>query len=412
VVYPGALVNPFDVPLFQVRTKRIEGPEVAAIRMLVLGGARTEKRPGECVLTGAMLDEGTESSDWREFAERVEEFGMDFAGFADYDGHGVGVDAMARDVDRALDLAFESLSQPAFGEDRLRGIREQERRVLLSIEESPEALTAWTFLGAVHASGRRALPLQGRAGSLAEVSSDQCRSYHASRLRSGVVVAVAGMIDEDAVRRAVRTLFSRATELAPVPPPFAGELPSRAVIEVETPASEQAHIYVGHRTATKSSRDRVGLLLLGTILGGGAGNVGRLPTRLREGSGWAYSTYAAMMESAGIDPGHLVLYAGTAERNIDRVVGAMEEELERILETRVSRRELADAKSFLLGREPFRHETGRQWASRLVEEELFGELSAETFVREISRWTPTELRELAQETVCREALQTVVGVPS
>jgi zinc protease len=48
------------------------------------------------------------------------------------------------------------------------------------------------------------------------------------------------------------------------------------------------------------------------------------------------------------------------------------EEIARLVDSGLTDRELEDARSYLLGREPFRRETARQWADILIEAEQYG----------------------------------------
>ena len=57
---------------------------------------------------------------------------------------------------------------------------------------------------------------------------------------------------------------------------------------------------------------------------------------------------------------------------IDRAERGVREEIARLVEGGITDQELAEARSYLLGREPFERETARQWADLLVEAEHYG----------------------------------------
>ena len=68
----------------------------------------------------------------------------------------------------------------------------------------------------------------------------------------------------------------------------------------------------------------------------------------------------------------LVAYVATAPATVEQAERGVVEEISRLVEDGLTDRELEDARSYLLGREPFRHETARQWADLLLEAEQYG----------------------------------------
>jgi len=149
------------------------------------------------------------------------------------------------------------------------------------------------------------------------------------------------------------------------------------------------------------------------ILGSGAGLAGRIPTRVREKEGLAYTAVAAAASGAGSDPGRLVVYVGTSPATVEQAERAAREEIVRLLEDGLTDREVDDARSFLLGREPFRRETARQWAEMMAEAELFG------LPIDDPQWTARKIADLdrsALETAARrhfdpEKLRVTLGMP-
>jgi zinc protease len=103
------------------------------------------------------------------------------------------------------------------------------------------------------------------------------------------------------------------------------------------------------------------------VLGAGAGLTGRIPERIREREGLAYAATAHTVAGAGFDPGRLVVYVGTGLDTVEAAEAAAREELARFVADGPSEDEVADAVAYLVGRDPFRRETARQWADLLAE---------------------------------------------
>jgi predicted Zn-dependent peptidase len=345
---------------------------VVAARAWVRGGARVESVPGQALVTGRLLLEGTRRRDWRRIAEEAEARGMALQGFGAFEMHGLAVDALAADWERALDWLAELLLEPALPEERCRFQARQAAGELESLADQAEVRTAWAFLEQLYAPHPLGRPLQGDAASLQGLVPADCAAFHADGLERGLIVSVAGAIDEEAVRaRLERSFAGLAGEARPVPEPPAPAGSAARRREVVTRGADQAHLYLGHPTIARRHPDHAALELLSVVLGAGAGLAGRIPQRIREQEGLAYTAVAACAAGASLDPGRLVVYIGTAPDQIARAEGAAVEELERVLADGLGEREIADARGYLLGREPFRRETARQWAEILAESELF-----------------------------------------
>jgi len=355
------------------RVRRVEGAPVVAVRLWLDAGARVESIPGQGLLTGRMLEEGTRRRDWRRIAADAESRGMEISSFGAFEGHGVNVDALAPDWELALEWATELLREPSFPEDRCAWLGKQAAAELEGLADQPDIKTGWAFLEHLYTPHPRCRPVHGSVASLLTVSAADCAALHRAALAGGVIGAVAGTIDEDAVERRMQDLFAdlppRAQPFAP--PALPAGLPERRH-QVQVESEDQAHLYIGHLTVPRRHPDYTALELLAVILGSGAGLTGRIPERIREREGLAYTAYAQTLAGAGEDPGRLVAYVGTSPATAEQAEKGVSEEIARLVDQGIADRELEDARSYLLGREPFRRETARQWADILVEAEQYG----------------------------------------
>ena len=118
--------------------------------------------------------------------------------------------------------------------------------------------------------------------------------------------------------------------------------------------------------------DFYALQVLDTILGGGAGLTARIPRKLRDEQGLAYTTFASITNSAGIDPGKFMAYMGTSPANVGRAIDGFKTEIQTVIAEGVSPEELDDAKAYLTGNFVFAFESNSQIARFLVSAEVFG----------------------------------------
>ena len=108
------------------------------------------------------------------------------------------------------------------------------------------------------------------------------------------------------------------------------------------------------------------------LLGSGAGLTGRIPRRIREREGLAYTAYASAVVGAGLDPGRLVVYVGTSTETVAQAEAAVREEIARFLDDGLERRgrgrpRVSPGPRAVPPRDP------AQWADLLAQSTLYGQ---------------------------------------
>ncbi len=409
-------------PRLKVRVRRIAGVPIVAARAWLRGGARVEEIPGQALISGRLLAEGSRSRSWDQIATAAEDRGMVIESFGSYEALGVAIDALADDWQLALAWLAELLLEPAFPPQRFEWLRRQTAGELESMLDKPEVRTAHAFLRQLYQPHPYSRPLQGDRESLMRLAAADCAALHCRALGWGGLVVVTGDIDEDAVRRRIDELFADLDgEAAPLPAvaPPAGleamrlELTAGSRSEESPAGNDQAHLYAGHLTTPRNHLDVPALAVLGVVLGAGAGISGRLPKRIREKEGLAYNVDVSATSGAGLDPGRLVAYAGTSPRTCEQAERAVREELDRLVAAGLEEREFEEARAYLLGHDPFRRETARQWAEVLAEAEFYGMKTdrPEWIVEVLRGLTRREVEAVARRWIRPAEIKITVGMP-
>ncbi|MDH3404726.1 MAG: insulinase family protein [Acidobacteriota bacterium] len=398
----------------RVRTRAVGGAPVAALRVWLLAGERHAATPGQALLAGRMLEEGTAARSWRRVARDAEERGVSIHATAGYEVIGLALDGPATEAERMIEWGAELALAPAFDAERWEWQRELALAELELIRDDPEALAGWGFLGQLYGPHPRSRPLQGDPASLAGLDVAASRASYEQALGAGMIVSLAGAIDEEKAAARLRARFAAGArppaEPPAEPPPVASGEPRRTVAL----PGDQAHLFLGRPTVDRDDPDLPGLELLAVVLGAGAGLAGRLPARVREREGLAYTARVDTAAGAAADPGRLVLHAATDRERLARVERAFREELDRLVTDGVTAAELAAARSFLEGQECFRRETARQWAEIMAEAELTGH-PVDQPGWGAARWGPltiAELAAIAERWLDPAGLWVTVGLPS
>jgi zinc protease len=396
-----------------VRVRRVEGAPVVAVRLQFLAGGRQEPLPGQALITGRMLTEGTRTRDWRRIAEQAESKGMAVESNGSFESIGVSVDALAQDWELALEWAVELLLESSFPEDRCAWLSRQAAAELESLADQPDVKTVWAFHEQLYFPHPRSRPLHGSAETLLALTPTDCAQFHRRAAAHGILASVAGVVDADAVHaRLLGLLGAPETSVEPFPGPPTPQGTGRRGL-VATDAEDQAHLYVGHLTVPRRHPDYAALELLAVILGSGAGLTGRIPARIREREGLAYTAYAQTVAGSGLDRGRIVAYVGTSPATVEQAERGVIEEITRLVEDGIETSELEESRAYLLGREPFRRETARQWADLLIEAEEYG-IPVDDFEHRKAELTALDratVEAAARRHIHPEELQVTVGLP-
>ena len=403
------------MPISAIRFRPLSGSPAFSIQVRLPGGSRTEQIPSQAWVTGRMLAEGTSRRDWEQIADQAEGLGMSVSAFGGLETIGVAIDALARDWERALEWAGELILDSGFPTDRFDWTVQQTSAELRSMADQPEILTGWEFLHQLYHPHPRSRPVQGTLDGLISLTREDCVEFWRQALGNGPIVTLAGGLgDEDRVRARVESIFGSKTRgrvrQKVVSPRGLDEVVRRVSIQ----GADQAHFYAGHLTASRGDPDLPALQILSVILGSGSGLSGRFPQRLREREGLAYATSASAVAGAGLDPGRFVVYLGVASEKTALVESCVREETERLVSEGVSESEVDEAKSYLIGRDPFRRETARQWSELLAESELYGEpVDRSDWCR--NRWLAVE-REAVDSAIRRHLrpgdVRVTIGTPA
>jgi zinc protease len=398
---------------FAAAVRHVPGVAVCSLRCYLRGGAHAEGTPGASALAARLLAEGTQRRDWERLAIDLERRGMSLSTQGAGEAHGVVLDALAVDWEQALETVAELVFESSFEPERFEWQRQQTLAEIESLADQPEVVAGRAFLEQLyqpHPAGRSML---GDPASLAALDAAECASFHRQGLDRGVVLVVAGEVDEAVVERRIDALFGHLRGDAPASSPLPAPAGLAARREVEVPARDQAHLYLGHLTVDRSHPDLAALEVLGVALGTGDGLFGRIPHRVREQEGLAYTVQVGVASGAGSDAGRLVVYVATGVATAALAESAVREELERVAAEGVGAAEVEAARGYLLGREPFRRETARQWAD-LLAETLFYRIpydDPEWMRRELERVDVDAVRRAAGRHIRPDDLKVTLGKP-
>src|SRR3989442_4934596 len=318
---------------------------IVAVRAFHRAGAVFDPadRAGLANLTGALLTRGTARRTGQQLGAAIEFVGGRLEAGAGRDGITVSLSVLKRDLGLGLDLLSEVVLTPTFPEDELKRKAAEIQAAIQRSEENPETVAARALARLTFPNHPYGMPVEGTRDSVGRLTRDDVVRHHREHVRPDTtIIAVVGAITVDEARREVAARFGGWT-----PPP--GPAPSVAGAAAPGPAREstikreltQATILLGRQAVNQTNPNYFPLTVASYILGGGSAS--RLYDRVREQGGLAYAVYSYV--APGKYGAALTVAAQTRTSEVDRVIGIVRGELERVRREPVSARELELAKS-------------------------------------------------------------------
>ena len=356
----------------------VENPSLPTVSITasVLAGARydPESKAGLAIMVSRLLDEGTENRTSLEIADAIESVG----GAIDTDGSFERIIAMAgvlnKDVDLGLELLSDLLIRPIFPQEYVDKEKERTLAEIVSAQDRPQVVAGWAFNELVYQNHPLHRPSHGYPSTVERLIREDLLDFHRRYfVPNNIILSVVGDFQVPELLPKIEKAFGDWEAKAVTSPiyPEPTRQNTKRVKFITMPA-QQLNIYLGHLGVSRTNTDYYALQVLDTILGGGAGFTARIPQRLRDELGLAYTTFASITMTAGLDPGRFVAFIGTSPENMKLAIDELLNEIRRIIEEPVTAQELQDAKDYLTGSFVFAFESSPQIARFLVHAQVYG----------------------------------------
>ena len=356
----------------------VENPAIpaVAINASVLAGARhePEAKAGLAIMASRLLDEGTATRSSLEIAEEIESVGGHLEADGSFERIVVASTVLKKDLELGLELVADLLIHPIFPEEYIAKEKTRTLAEIASAKDRPQVIAGWAFNEMVYGTHPLHRPSHGYPETVAQITRQDLTDFHKQFfVPNNTILSIVGDFKISDLLPLVEKRFggwvSRPVLFPDVPVPV--RQADRREKYIPMPA-QQLNIYLGHLGIERANPDFYTLQVLDTILGGGAGFTARIPQRLRDELGLAYSTFASITMTAGLDPGRFIAYIGTSPDNMKLAIEGLLNEIRRIVAEPVTADELKDAQDFLTGSFVFAFESSSQIARFLIHAHVYG----------------------------------------
>ncbi|PYS18107.1 MAG: hypothetical protein DMG17_07210 [Acidobacteria bacterium] len=356
----------------------VENPSLPTVSLnaSVLTGARydPESKAGVAIMASRLLDEGTETRTSFEIADAIESVGGAIEADGSFERVVVSAGVLNKDVPLGLELLADLLMRPIFPQEYVDKEKERTLAEIASAQDRPQVVAGWAFNELVYQDHPLHRPSHGYPETVERIERNDLLDFHEKYfLPNNVVLAVVGDFRVSELLPKIQDTFGswrpRPIVFPTYPEPVRQS--GKRTKFIRMPA-QQLNIYLGHLGVQRTNPDYYALQVLDTILGGGAGFTARIPQRLRDELGLAYTTFASITMTAGLDPGRFVAFIGTSPENMRLATEGLVNEIRRIREEPVTAQELQNAKDYLTGSFVFSFESSPQIARFLVHADVYG----------------------------------------
>jgi zinc protease len=288
--------------------------------------------------TAALMNWGSAKYDYAAQHKLADERAASLSFGTAFSAHG-----RAEDFPTLLDALADDVRNPLFPTDKFTLVKQQQTAVASRRALQPDYRAQRAFREALYPAGDPELR-EDSAASLAAITLDDVKSYHAQYVRPDMTtLVVVGDVDPMTVAREVTARFGDWSASGPKPDPHlpAIPLPEPKRQNVET-AAQDVSVELGAPALARNSPDYDALLLANSIYGGGAFDA-RLFREVREKRGLVYFAYSSLQ--AGRDRGTLRISFRAVPSKVDAADAVVRAELKRMQTEPVTADELAKAKT-------------------------------------------------------------------
>lgn len=247
---------------------------------------------------------------------------------------------LSKDEDRALQLFFDMLRNPAFQQDRLDLYKSQALQQIERRNDQTSSIEAREWNRLLYGEGFFVNRWSTRA-SISSLTRDDLAAFHRKYYHPGnFVLAVSGDFQTAAMKAKLEQAMSgwpAAQEKVP-PVPRLSFTPVPGVYMVHKPDVNQARVSIGHLGILRGNPDEFAVDLMNDILGG-SGFTSRITNRVRSDEGLAYSAGSSF--TAGVHyEGEFRAFFQSKSATAAQAAQIVIDEIRRIRSEKVSAEEL------------------------------------------------------------------------
>ena len=417
VPQPVEQTLPNGLRVIVVQTKNV--PLVTASLKVKSGGEVDPKTlAGAADMTGELLTKGTKTRTATEIVQEIEFLGGSIESGADWDSSEVNVRVMSDKLDKALEIAADTIKNPAFSPTEISRYKKQLLDELEVNLKQPATLASYVANNVVFSQNAYGHPLAGTPESIKRIRRLDLARLHQTYYRpNNSVLIIAGDIAPATafslaqkhfgnwIKRAVPNL--KADHVQAAPATRGDKLKVEKITVIDLPNAGQAAVSIAKSGITRNNPSYFGGIVANSVLGGGYS--ARLNQEIRIKRGLTYGARSDL--EARRSGGLFSTRTQTKNESAAEVAEIVVNELNRLAGEAIAENELTPRKLVLIGDFSRDLETTNSLVEQIGELAL-NDLSLNeinSFVQNVQKVGDPAIREFVQNNFGSAANIVIVG---
>ncbi len=305
-------------------------------------------KQGLARLTSNTMDEGAGDLTSQEFQKTLRDMSISLSFSASRDNFSGALKTLSQNKEKAFELLKLALTKPRFDEEPVGRMRDSNKSRIKSSLSNPRWIAARIQNDRLFEGHPYAMNSGGTLSSLDKITSDDLRKFHKTLGKNQLVIGVAGDINAKELKKIINYIFSdlpdvKIKETKKYPLQNAGKT---YIYKRDIP---QSIIAMAQKGISRDSKDYYAATLMNFILGE-SGFGSRLMEEIREKRGLTYGIYSYFRRYDEADT--LNVSTSTVNKNVKEMISLIYKEWDKMKSEPVSKEEINDAKSYIIGSLP------------------------------------------------------------
>ncbi len=381
------------------------------VNIVVRAGAiEDDKHSGLSYVTANNLLLGTEKLAKKELDQTVDFVGAELFSSANLEFATLGASFASKDKELILPIIRDLVMVPRFDSEEFDKFKQRHLLKLQQNKERPSAVINNYFNRLLFGEQGYGAVVQGDSQSIKALQLSDITSYYQKwyQPKNSAVILV-GDFNSQLMKTKINALFGAWKNTAIVQPSAVANTPApqkSQLLLVNKPDARQSTFLIGGKGISKANKDRVGLSVVNTILGGRF--TSWLNDELRVNAGLTYGA-RSRFNAYGQD-GNFVISTFTKTATTVEAIDLALKTYARLWQQGIDEATLASAKAYVKGQFPPNFETSAQLARLLADMYgyQFNEAYINSFEQQVDSLTVEKTQELISQYFPQQNLQFVV----
>ncbi len=390
-----------------------EGNPAVTVLVLVETGSKYEAKElnGISHFLEHMVFKGTEKRPKAiDISTELDSLGAAYNAFTSFEVTGYYAKVGKQHFDKALDIVSDIYLGQIFDPNEIEKEKGPVIEEINMIEDTPMRKVPYALIELLYGDQPAGWDIAGPKEVVKRLTRDNLLKYKREHyVAKATTVVIAGAVDEKTALEKVKEAFAKIPVGDKSGKLRVEEKQSESQLSIEKKNLDQLHMAFGIRSYDVFDKRRYAADVLSDILGGGMSS--RLFQIVREEMGAAY--YIGAHHNELTDHGYLSIGVGTNNKLIVKVTNAIMNELEKLKDKQVGKKELQKSKDHMIGGMMLGLETSDAIAGFYGEQEVIMQkiLTPEEIAEKIKSVTAQEIRNVANDIFKNEKLNLAVIGP-